>query len=77
MAEVNPEEILTDEDIKFLAANKEFGKLLEYLNTGLSELRLRVDTVSCERLGHLQGGIQAYRDIIKLFEDIINEDRRD
>jgi len=69
------EEILSNEEILSLATRPEVKKLVEYLKARLTETRATVDTVSQTSLPNLQGRIITLKEIIDLFEDIIDESR--
>lgn len=70
------QEILDDEALTNLAANKDFLKVHEYLKARLSETRATVDDLKVDKLPHIQGRISAFKDIINLFEEIIHDDSR-
>ena len=60
-------EILTGDDVHFLAGSPEFQRFLLHLGAQLGKCREEADSVTPSGLPALQGRIAAIKDIIRLF----------
>lgn len=67
----NAKEILSDDEIRFLAGCSQFESVLNHLSSELVKARAEADTVKTDGLLFLQGRIATLKSFINLFEDVI------